>query len=66
MNFRVQFLDASGSVLAEWSADAHSARGAIALTEGLDWPAGAVRMRIVDADGRVVHERAKADGCDPG
>jgi hypothetical protein len=25
MNFRVQFLDASAAVIAEWSADAHSA-----------------------------------------
>jgi hypothetical protein len=57
MNFRVQFLDGSGSVVAKWSAYAHSARGAIELTEGLDWPAGAVHIRILDADGGVVHER---------
>src|SRR5271163_1081153 len=31
MNYRVQFLDASAAVIAEWSADAHSARGTIAL-----------------------------------
>jgi hypothetical protein len=61
MNFRVQFLDASANVIAEWSADAHSARGAIGLTEGLAWPAGAVRLRIVDADGREVHARSKEE-----
>ena len=62
MNFRVQFLDGSANVIAEWSAYAHSARGAIELTEGLEWPAGAERMQIVDESGREVYGRAKADG----
>jgi hypothetical protein len=62
MNFRVQFLDRSGSVLAEWSAYALDVAGAITLTEGAHWPDGAGRMRILDADGRVVHERARANG----
>jgi hypothetical protein len=30
---------------------------AIALSEGISWPLDAVRMRILDADGREVHER---------
>jgi len=51
MPYTVQFLDGSTAVIAEWSADAHSARGAIELTEGLDWPTGAVFMQILDADG---------------
>jgi hypothetical protein len=61
MHYTVQFLDASAAVIAEWSADAHSASGAIELTEGARWPSGAVRMRILDADGRVVHEQAKGE-----
>jgi hypothetical protein len=62
MNFRVQFFDGSGCVVAEWSAYAHSARGAIELTEGLDWPAGAVRVGAPfgdDGGGRVEELNAK-------
>jgi hypothetical protein len=32
----------------------------IELTEGVSWPLDAVRMRILDADGREVHERVRA------
>ena len=37
MNFRVQFLDRSGSVVAEWNAYALDVAGAIALTERVHW-----------------------------
>jgi hypothetical protein len=61
MNFRVQFLDAKAAIIAEWSAEANDAAGAIMLVEGLRWPAGAERMQILDARGRLVHWKAKAD-----
>jgi hypothetical protein len=44
-------LEGSANVIAEWSAYAHSTTDAIKLTEGLDWPDGAVRMRVLDSDG---------------
>jgi len=62
MNFRVQFLDRSGSDVADWNAYALDVAGAIALTKGVHWPDGVVHMRILDDGGRVVHERARADG----
>ena len=61
MNFRVQFLDASAAVIAEWSAEAHSAKGAIKLVEGLNWPAGGRRMQILDDEGRLVHWADRSD-----
>ena len=61
-NFRVQYLDRSATVIAELHAHAHSTRGAIELVEGLEWPlADAVRMRILGAGGREVHERRKGE-----
>ena len=45
------------AVVAEWSACVHSTRGAIALTEGLDWPEFALRMQILDEKGRLVHRQ---------
>jgi len=60
MNLRVQFFDGSGCIVAEWSAYALDVAGAIALIEGVRWPDGGVHMRILDADGREVHERPKA------
>jgi hypothetical protein len=59
MHYTVQFLAASATVLEEWHADADDVAGAIALIEGVSWPRDALRMRILDADGRVVHERPK-------
>jgi hypothetical protein len=59
MRFRVQFLDASSKSVAEWAADAFTLKGALDLVEGLAWPPGAVRMQVLDADGRLVHWRAK-------
>jgi hypothetical protein len=56
----VQFLD-SASVITDGEAEAHDLAGAIALIEAIPWPAGAERMRILDAQGRVIHQRVKAD-----
>jgi hypothetical protein len=61
MPYTVQFLDGSTAVIAEWSAYALTSRGAIELVEGARWPSGAVCMRILDADGRMVHARLRAD-----
>ena len=62
MHYAVQFLDASATVIEEWHADADDVAGAIALIEGVSWPLDAVRMRILEPDGREVHERVKAEG----
>ena len=55
MSFLVQFLDASGTIIQEMHADAWNAAGAIALVKGIEWPAAAVRMVILDAAGAEVH-----------
>jgi len=63
MRYTVQFLDDPGNIIEEWLSDAddaHDVAAVIALT--VHWPDGAVRMRILDADGLVVHERERADG----
>jgi len=62
MHYTVQFLDASATVIEEWHADANDVAGAIALIEGVSWPLDAARMRILDAEGLMVHERGRADG----
>jgi hypothetical protein len=61
MNMRVQFLDASATVIAELHASAHDVGVTIELVEGFEWPAGAERLQILDANGRLVHWQAKAD-----
>jgi hypothetical protein len=55
MDFRVQFLDASANIIAEWAANASDVAGAIDLVDGLTWPTGALRIQIIDEDGRLVH-----------
>ena len=62
MHYDVQFLDGAGNVFSRWYSVAPNLAGVIALIEAAHWPAGAVRLRILDADGRVVHERLRADG----
>jgi hypothetical protein len=57
MQFRVQFLDVSATVIQEMKIDARSVAGAIELAAGLDWPAGAVRMVILDEVGVEVHSQ---------
>ena len=44
VQFRVQFLDASGTIIQEMHADTWNAAGAIELVKGMEWPARAVRM----------------------
>jgi hypothetical protein len=55
VQFRVQFLDVAAAVIQEMHIDAHSVAGAIELVAGLDWPAGAVRIVILDEVGVEVH-----------
>jgi hypothetical protein len=59
VRFRVQFLDASGTIIQEMLADAWNAAGAIALVKGMEWPAGAVRMVILNEVGGEVHSGSK-------
>jgi hypothetical protein len=51
MKFRAQYIDASAAVVHEVDANAESVADVIARLTGLKWPAGAVRMVIMDADG---------------
>jgi hypothetical protein len=46
--FRVQFLDASGTIIRELLADAWNAAAGIALVKGMEWPAGAIRIVILE------------------
>ena len=59
MQFRVQFLDASGAIIREMHADARNPAAAIALVDGMEWPAGAVRMIILNEAGGEVHSESK-------
>ena len=59
VQFRVQFLDASGTIIREMHAAAWNAAAAIALVEGMEWPAGAVRMVILNEAGGEVHSELK-------
>jgi hypothetical protein len=59
VQFRVQFLDALGTIIQEMHADAWNAAAAIALVEGMEWPAGAVRMVILNEAGGEVHSESK-------
>ena len=59
MSFRVQFLDASETIIQEMHADAWNAAAAIALVKGMEWPARAVRMVILDELGGEVHSESK-------
>ena len=61
MQYRIQFLDGSASVVRELTADARNAIGAVALVAEIDWPPRAVSLRVLDADGREVHSATKAD-----
>jgi hypothetical protein len=61
MQFRVQFVDGSARVIRELHADAQNAVSAIELVRDLDWPPGAVTMRVFDLDKREVHSAIKGD-----
>jgi hypothetical protein len=59
VSFRVQFFDASGTIIREMHADAWNAAAAIALVEGMEWPADAVRMVVLNEAGSEVHSESK-------
>jgi len=48
-------------VIAELHASTHDVSVAIEVVEGVEWPAGAERMQILDDNGRLVHWQAKAE-----
>ncbi len=62
MQFRIQFLDGAANVIREWSANAQTVAGAVALIVDADWPPRAVTMRVLDAYGREVHSESKGEG----
>ncbi len=53
MQYRVQFLDKLDNVLREMNADAQSAGRAFLCAGGDVWPPHAIRVRILDRDGRA-------------
>jgi hypothetical protein len=55
VQFRARFLDVSAAVIKEMHIDAQSVAGAIELVAGIEWPASAVRMIILDATGSEVY-----------
>jgi hypothetical protein len=59
MNYRVQFLNLSAEIVAERLADAFDVAEAVALVDGIAWPDGASRMKILDEYGTAVHWRIK-------
>ena len=59
MQYCVQFLDASKSVLSEAHAESWSATNVFALTPN-DWPPHAVILRVLDPDGYGVLTLSKA------
>ena len=61
MQYRVQFLDSSARVVHELFADARNDVAAIELTVNIDWPPGAVGMRVLNVEGREIHSRVKGD-----
>ena len=61
MQYRVQFIDRSTSVVREWSVSARNVASAIELLADADWPPRAVTMRVLDAYGREVHFVARGD-----
>jgi len=61
VQYRIQFLDRSASVLREWSANARSVSDAIELIVDADWPPPAVTMRVLDAYGSEVHSATRDD-----
>ncbi len=61
VQYRIQFLDRSASVLPERSANARSVSDAIELIVDADWPPPAVTMRVLDAYGSEVHSGTRDD-----
>ena len=57
--YRVQYLDSYSTILAERHAYSNSLAGAIALVEGMTVP-GAVRIRILNAEGHLLHSELRA------
>jgi len=53
MQFRVQFLDSLDNVLREMPADARSAGTAFLRGASIAWPPHAIRVRVLDRDGRA-------------
>jgi hypothetical protein len=56
MNFAIQFLDGSRTVVSEWRNLARDTARAIEATQER-WPAGASRLEILDENGLAVHWR---------
>ena len=59
MQYRIQFLDASGNVVREWSGTAQSVTRMVTIILDADWPPQAASMRVLDAYGREVHSASR-------
>ncbi len=53
MQYRVQFLDGLNNILREMRADARSAGTAFLRGASTAWPPDAIRVRVVDRQGRA-------------
>lgn len=58
MQYRVQFLDSLDNVLREMRADARSAGTAFVREASTVWPPHAIRVRVLDRDGRASVSKA--------
>ena len=63
--YRLKFLGGStaygATVLTETNLVAGNVEAAIRYVAEIEWPAGAVALRLVDLDGREVYERTNID-----
>ena len=53
MQYRVQFLDGLDNILRELQADARSAGTAFLRGASIAWPPHAIRVRVLDRQGRA-------------
>ena len=58
MQYRVQFLDSLDNVLREMQAEAQNAGRAFLRAASDAWPPHAIRVRVLDRDGRAAVSKA--------
>jgi len=61
MRYCLQFIDRGAQLVEERLSAARTAEDAVADAQSIEWPFGALLLRIVDLDGREVYESATWD-----
>jgi hypothetical protein len=56
VQYRIEFVDREGNVIREMHADARNDSDAVGLVADSDWPPHAVAIRVLDLEGRTVHQ----------